>query len=117
MRWTGVALYDTKEGLLADAIYSQIELHRQFGGVPELASRDHIRRQSLINRFYLVQTYQFHLLKVLLTASPSLMGALLVGASAGRSLAMSIDHVIGVHHMEGHLLSPMLDSKKLPFPF
>jgi N6-L-threonylcarbamoyladenine synthase len=118
---TGVALYDTKEGLLADAIYSQIELHRQFGGVvPELASRDHIRKTiPLIKSLLSDANLSISSIEgVAYTAGPGLMGALLVGASIGRSLAMSIGvPSIGVHHMEGHLLSPMLDSKKLPFPF
>ena len=118
---TGVALYDTEEGLLADAIYSQIELHRQFGGVvPELASRDHIRKTiPLIKSLLTDANLSISSIEgVAYTAGPGLMGALLVGASIGRSLAMSIGvPSIGVHHMEGHLLSPMLDSKKLPFPF
>ena len=118
---TGVALYDTKKGLLADEIYSQIELHKQFGGVvPELASRDHIRKTiPLIKSLLTNANLSISSIEgVAYTAGPGLMGALLVGASIGRSLAMSIGvPSIGVHHMEGHLLSPMLDSKKLHFPF
>ena len=118
---TGVALYDTDRGLLADALYSQIHIHAEYGGViPELASRDHIRRTLPLIREVIqkagIQDAQIG--GVAYTAGPGLIGALLVGASIGRSLAMGWDvPAIGVHHMEGHLLAPMLESDAPAFPF
>ena len=118
---TGVAIYDTSKGLLVDEIYSQIEIHREFGGVvPELASRDHIRKTIPLIKALLSEANlsTSSIDGVAYTAGPGLVGALLVGASIGRSLAMALGvPSIGVHHMEGHLLAPMLDAEKPELPF
>ena len=118
---TGVALYDTERGLLADALYSQIELHQKYGGVvPELASRDHVRKTlpMIDELFEQAGIGPDDLDGVAYTAGPGLIGALLVGASLGRSLAMAWGiPAIGVHHMEGHLLAPMLEDEPPSFPF
>lgn len=118
---TGIALYDSERGLLADGLYSQIEIHAQYGGViPELASRDHIRKtlpliQEVIAKAGIEQS---DIGGVAYTSGPGLIGALLVGASIGRSLGMGWDvPAIGVHHMEGHLLAPMLEDEPPAFPF
>jgi N6-L-threonylcarbamoyladenine synthase len=118
---TGVALYHSEQGLLADALHSQVALHAAYGGVvPELASRDHIRKlipliEQILDRAG--RTLE-DLDGVAYTAGPGLMGALLVGASFGRSLAWSLDiPAIGVHHMEAHLLAPLLDDQEPPLPF
>jgi N6-L-threonylcarbamoyladenine synthase len=118
---TGVALYDSAAGLLGDALYSQIGLHADYGGVvPELASRDHVRKiVPLID-----QVMQQAGLKrrdiegIAYTEGPGLVGALLVGAAVGRSIAwtLGVPHV-GVHHMEGHLLAPLLEDPAPAFPF
>ena len=110
---TGVAVYQNGRGLLAHALYSQIALHAEYGGVvPELASRDHVRkllpllRQTLADADLKISD----LAAVAYTAGPGLIGALLVGASVARSLAWALDvPAIGVHHMEGHLLAPLLE--------
>ena len=118
---TGVALYDTERGLLADALYSQIDLHTEYGGVvPELASRDHVRKTlPMIDQLLHdsgVTAAQVD--GVAYTAGPGLIGALLVGASLGRSLALAWGvPAVGVHHMEGHLLAPMLEDAPPAFPF
>lgn len=118
---TGVALYDSQKGLLADALFSQIDLHRVYGGVvPELASRDHIKRLIPL----LTQVIQEAGCKkadidaIAYTAGPGLVGALLVGASFAKALsfAWGIPSVC-VHHMEGHLLAPMLEENPPAFPF
>lgn len=118
---TGVAVYDSRQGLLAHLRYSQIALHLDYGGVvPELASRDHIRKTLPLIRQVLSQakTTETELNAVAYTAGPGLAGALLVGASIGQSLAFSRGiPAIGVHHMEGHLLSPMLEPDPPTFPF
>jgi len=124
---TGVAIYDSERGLLADALYSQVDMHAVYGGViPELASRDHIRRALPMVRALLEEAGMGPLVGgrnpgvdgIAFTAGPGLMGALLVGASLGRSLAMAWDiPAIGVHHMEGHLLAPMLEPDPPTFPF
>lgn len=118
---TGVALYDTGEGLVAEALYSQIDLHAPYGGVvPELASRDHIRKalplvQQLFDRSGRSAS---DIDGVAYTSGPGLMGALLVGASIGRSLAWGWGvPALGVHHMEGHLLAPLLEDRPPAFPF
>ena len=118
---TGVALYDSERGLLADALFSQIDLHRIYGGVvPELASRDHIKRMLPLTRQVLADagcTLQ-DLGGIAYTAGPGLVGALLVGASCARAMAFALDiPAIGVHHMEGHLLAPMLEEHPPQFPF
>ncbi|WP_372863004.1 tRNA (adenosine(37)-N6)-threonylcarbamoyltransferase complex transferase subunit TsaD [Spongiibacter sp.] len=118
---TGVAIYDSEQGLLADALYSQIALHAEFGGVvPELASRDHVRKllpliQQVLDRAGLVGS---DLDAVAYTAGPGLAGALMVGACAGRAMAYAWDvPALAVHHMEGHLLAPMLEELPPAFPF
>lgn len=118
---TGVALYDSRHGLLADALFSQIDLHRIYGGVvPELASRDHVKRMLPLIRQVLNEagrTVQ-DLNGIAYTAGPGLVGALLVGASCARAMAFALDiPAIGVHHMEGHLLAPMLEEQPPGFPF
>ncbi len=118
---TGVALYDHQDGLLADALYSQVALHAEFGGVvPELASRDHVRKTlPLISRVLAEAGVDAASIDgVAYTAGPGLMGALLVGSAIGRSLAFGWNvPAIAVHHMEGHLLAPMLEAEPPEFPF
>lgn len=118
---TGVALYDSAQGLLADALFSQIDLHRVYGGVvPELASRDHVKRMLPLIRQVLDEagrTLQ-NVDGIAYTSGPGLVGALLVGASCARAMAFALDiPAIGVHHMEGHLLAPMLEEQPPEFPF
>jgi len=118
---TGIALYDTARGLLAHELHSQIDLHALYGGVvPELASRDHIRRLVPLTKQVLhkagLQTQQID--GVAYTQGPGLAGALMTGSLMARSLAFSITcPAIGVHHMEAHLLAPMLEERVPPFPF
>lgn len=118
---TGVAVYEAGRGLLAHALHSQVALHREFGGVvPELASRDHVRRLVPLIRQVLAEadTTMSDLDGVAYTAGPGLIGALLVGAAFGRSLAYSLGvPAIAVHHMEAHLLAPLLEGTPPPFPF
>ena len=118
---TGVAVYDSERGLLADSLYSQVEIHARYGGVvPELASRDHIRKTLPLIKEVLERsgTALSELDGIAYTSGPGLIGALLVGASVGRSLGMALDvPTIGVHHMEGHLLAPMLEDSPPSFPF
>lgn len=118
---TGIAVYDTESGLLADCLYSQVEIHAKYGGViPELASRDHIRKTLPLVKQVLAEAElsQEDLDAIAYTSGPGLVGALLVGASIGRSLAMGLGiPAIGVHHMEGHLLAPMLEPDPPEFPF
>ena len=118
---TGVALYDSAQGLLADALFSQIDLHRVYGGVvPELASRDHVKRMLPLIRQVLDEagrTLQ-NVDGIAYTSGPGLVGALLVGASCARAMAFALDiPAIGVHHMEAHLLAPMLEEQPPEFPF
>ena len=118
---TGVALYDSAQGLLADALFSQIDLHRVYGGVvPELASRDHVKRMLPLIRQVLDEagrTLQ-DVDGIAYTSGPGLVGAPLVGASCARAMAFALDiPAIGVHHMEGHLLAPMLEEQPPEFPF
>lgn len=118
---TGIALYDTERGLLADELHSQIDLHVEYGGVvPELASRDHIRKTLPMIRQLMIEADvdKDTIDGIAYTAGPGLIGALLVGASLGRSLAMAWNvPAVGVHHMEGHLLAPMLEDNPPAFPF
>ncbi len=118
---TGLALYDTEHGLLAHALHSQIAMHQEYGGVvPELASRDHIRRALPLLREVLAQAKldKHQIDAVAYTQGPGLAGALLVGASVACGLAMALDKpILGIHHLEGHLLSPLLASKPPQFPF
>ena len=118
---TGVAVYDTARGLRAHALFSQIALHADYGGVvPELASRDHVRKLLPLVRQTLAEARltTADLDGVAYTAGPGLVGALLVGAGVARSLAWGLDvPAIGVHHMEGHLLAPLLEDPDLKPPF
>ncbi len=118
---TGVAVYDHARGLLAHALFSQVDLHAEFGGVvPELASRDHVRKILPLVRKVMDEagTRPADLDGVAFTAGPGLIGALLVGACLGRSLAWAWGiPAVGVHHMEGHLLAPMLEDPAPEFPF
>jgi N6-L-threonylcarbamoyladenine synthase len=118
---TGVAVFDAERGLLAHALYSQVKLHAEFGGVvPELASRDHVRKLLPLVKQVLKEagTAPEALDGVAYTAGPGLIGALLVGACVGRSLAWAWGvPAVGVHHMEGHLLAPMLEDPAPAFPF
>ena len=118
---TGVALYDSGQGLLAHGLFSQTELHLDYGGVvPELASRDHIRKALPLIRAVMqeAKTRPDQINGIAYTAGPGLAGALLVGAAVGRSLALAWNvPCVGVHHMEGHLLSPMLEPDPPAFPF
>ena len=118
---TGVALYDSERGLLADALFSQIDLHRAYGGVvPELASRDHVKRMLPLIRQVLEEAGRTaqDIDAIAYTAGPGLVGALLVGASCAQALAFAWEiPALGVHHMEGHLLAPMLEEQPPQFPF
>ena len=118
---TGVALYDTELGLLSHALHSQVAMHAEFGGVvPELASRDHIRRALPLTELVLKQANKNlkDVQGIAYTQGPGLAGALLVGTSIAQSLAMAL-HVpsVGVHHLEGHLLAPLLEENPPQFPF
>jgi N6-L-threonylcarbamoyladenine synthase len=117
---TGVALYHTERGLLAQQLYSQIDLHKEYGGVvPELASRDHVAKllpmiDSVLNQ---AGHSKEQLDAIAYTQGPGLAGALLVGAATAKTLAMLLDiPAIGVHHMEGHLLAPLLENEQPDFP-
>jgi N6-L-threonylcarbamoyladenine synthase len=118
---TGIAVYDSEQGLLGHALYSQIALHAEYGGVvPELASRDHVRKLLPLIDQVLAQSGSGRedIQGICYTAGPGLIGALMVGASVGRSLAYAWGiPAVGVHHMEGHLLAPMLESEPPAFPF
>jgi len=118
---TGIALFDSEKGLLADALYSQIAVHAEYGGVvPELASRDHIRKTlPLVKQVFAEAGLTANDLDgVAYTAGPGLAGALLVGAGIARSLAYGWEiPAVAVHHMEGHLLAPMLEENPPEFPF
>jgi len=117
---SAVAVYDDAAGLLAHEIHSQVDLHRVYGGVvPELASRDHVQRLLPLTRAALTaaRTAPSDLHGVAYTAGPGLIGALLTGAALGRSLAYAWNvPAIGVHHLEGHLLAPLLEDEVPPFP-
>jgi N6-L-threonylcarbamoyladenine synthase len=118
---TGVALYDTRDGLLADALHSQVELHAQYGGVvPELASRDHVRRVLPLTAAVLQQAQRRieDVDLIAFTQGPGLGGALLVGASIATGIGLALGRpVVGIHHLEGHLLSPLLAEPRPEFPF
>ena len=117
---SAAAVLDSGAGLLAHQLFSQVELHRLYGGVvPELASRDHIQRLLPLVRAALAQagTTPAQLDGIAYTAGPGLVGALLTGAALGRTLAFAWDiPAIGVHHLEGHLLAPLLEPDPPPFP-
>ncbi|WP_336769256.1 tRNA (adenosine(37)-N6)-threonylcarbamoyltransferase complex transferase subunit TsaD [Pantoea endophytica] len=118
---TGIAIYDDASGLLANQLYSQVKLHADYGGVvPELASRDHVRKTVPLIQAALkeagLEPQQID--GVAYTAGPGLVGALLVGATIGRALAFAWNvPAVPVHHMEGHLLAPMLEENPPEFPF
>ncbi|MFJ5161132.1 tRNA (adenosine(37)-N6)-threonylcarbamoyltransferase complex transferase subunit TsaD [Pantoea sp. NPDC088449] len=118
---TGIAIYDDASGLLANQLYSQVKLHADYGGVvPELASRDHVRKTVPLIQAALkeagLEPQQID--GVAYTAGPGLVGALLVGATIGRALAFAWNvPAVPVHHMEGHLLAPMLEEHPPQFPF
>jgi N6-L-threonylcarbamoyladenine synthase len=118
---TGLALFDSEKGLLAHTLHSQIAVHAEYGGVvPELASRDHIRYLVPLLEQVLQQACvsKADLDGIAYTAGPGLIGALMSGASVGRSLAWALDiPAVEVHHMEGHLLAPMLEDNPPEFPF
>ncbi len=118
---TGVAIYDDEHGLLSHKLYSQIELHAEYGGVvPELASRDHVKKTIPLIKEALKEAKltKEDIDGVAYTAGPGLVGALLVGSTIGRSLAYAWNvPAVPVHHMEGHLLAPMLEDNPPPFPF
>ncbi|APD85130.1 tRNA (adenosine(37)-N6)-threonylcarbamoyltransferase complex transferase subunit TsaD [Alteromonas sp. Mex14] len=118
---TGIAVYDDEKGLLSHELYSQVKLHADYGGVvPELASRDHVRKIiPLIQKAMEdANTKPSEIDGVAFTQGPGLVGALLVGSSVGRSLAYAWNvPAVGVHHMEGHLLAPMLEDDAPAFPF
>lgn len=118
---TGVALYDTQQGLLAHALHSQVDMHAAYGGVvPELASRDHIRRALPLTSLVLSQANKTlqDIDGIAYTQGPGLAGALLVGTSIAQSLAFALKvPSVGVHHLEGHLLAPLLEDNPPQFPF
>ena len=118
---TGVALYDSAAGIVAEALYSQVKMHAEYGGVvPELASRDHVRKTVplLTDMLSRAGVALKDLDGIAYTAGPGLIGALMVGASIGRSLAWALDvPAIGVHHMEAHLLAPLLRQPQPELPF
>ncbi|MFT5226678.1 MAG: N6-L-threonylcarbamoyladenine synthase [Polaribacter sp.] len=117
---TGIAIYDTETGKIWQRLYSQIEKHREFGGVvPELASRDHVVKAApMVNDILSEFGSLDDIDAIAYTRGPGLIGALMVGASIARGLAWGLDKpVLGVHHMEGHLLAPMLSNDKPEFPF
>lgn len=118
---TGLALFDSERGLLGQVLYSQIKLHAEYGGVvPELASRDHVRKLIPLLNQLLEQTgvSKKEIDAIAYTRGPGLMGALMTGALFGRSLAFALNKpAIGVHHMEGHLLAPLLSDTPPQFPF
>ena len=118
---TGFAIYDSERGLLAHCLYSQVALHADYGGVvPELASRDHVRKiLPMFNQVLDKAGVSKQALDgIAYTAGPGLIGALMVGGSMATALGFTLDiPVVGVHHMEGHLLAPMLEDTPPEFPF
>jgi len=118
---TGLAIYDSQSGLLSHALHSQIELHQDFGGVvPELASRDHVQRMLPLLKEVMAEANSTpqEIEGIAYTAGPGLIGALMVGASVAKSLAYAWQvPSLGIHHMEGHLLAPMLELNPPEYPF
>ena len=118
---TGIAIYDDQQGILSHQLYSQVKLHADYGGVvPELASRDHVRKTLPLIQAALAESgcTAADIDGIAYTAGPGLVGALLVGATIGRSLALAWNKpAVAVHHMEGHLLAPMLEDHAPEFPF
>jgi len=118
---TGVAVYDSEKGLIGDLLYSQVDLHAEFGGVvPELASRDHIRKTLPMIREVMAESGSTpdDISAIAFTQGPGLVGALMVGAAIARSLAMAWQvPSIGIHHMEGHLMAAMMQAEGPEYPF
>ena len=118
---TGLAIYDSEQGLRGQVLYSQIKLHAEYGGVvPELASRDHVRKLIPLLNELLAQSQidKKDIDAIAYTRGPGLMGALMTGALFGRTLALALNKpAIGVHHMEGHMLAPLLSTTPPAFPF
>ena len=117
---TGIAIYDTESGEMCQRLYSQIKRHREYGGVvPELASRDHVVKAAPMIQEILREVGGIEAIDAIAyTRGPGLIGALMVGASISRGIAWALGKpVLGVHHMEGHLLAPMLAEDKPAFPF
>ncbi len=118
---TGIAIFDDQDGILAHQLYSQVKLHADYGGVvPELASRDHVRKTLPLIQAALAEAGcgSESIDGIAYTAGPGLVGALMVGATIGRSLALAWGKpAVAVHHMEGHLLAPMLEERAPEFPF
>lgn len=116
---TGVAIFDTERGLLGEALHSQVDLHARYGGVvPEIASRDHLRRLLPLVDQVLKDTNTLRPDGVAYTAGPGLVGALMVGSGLANGLALAWSRpVVPVHHMEAHLLAPMLEADAPVFPF
>jgi len=116
---TGVAVYDTERGLLADALHSQVDLHAMYGGVvPEIASRDHIRCLLPLIEQVLADAGVDRPDAIAYTAGPGLIGALMVGSGLANGLGLAWGcPVVPVHHMEGHLLAPMLEDESPAYPF
>ena len=118
---TGVAVFDDRLGLIADLLYSQVDLHKAYGGVvPELASRDHIRKTLPMIQEAMTESHSMKddIDAIAYTNGPGLVGALLVCASIAKSLAYAWQvPAIGVHHMAGHLLAPMLSENKPEYQF
>ncbi|MCP4489425.1 MAG: tRNA (adenosine(37)-N6)-threonylcarbamoyltransferase complex transferase subunit TsaD [Gammaproteobacteria bacterium] len=117
---TGIAIFDTDSGKMSQRLYSQIERHREYGGVvPELASRDHVAKAAPMIQEILLECGDIKTIDAIAyTRGPGLIGALMVGASIARGIAWALDKpVLGVHHMEGHLLASMLADEQPEFPF
>jgi N6-L-threonylcarbamoyladenine synthase len=118
---TGLAVYDSERGLLAHTLYSQVKLHAEYGGVvPELASRDHVRKIIPLLTKVLAESNvsKADIDGIAYTSGPGLMGALMVGGATATAMGFALNiPVIGVHHMEGHLLAPMLEASPPQFPF
>ncbi len=118
---TAIAWYDSERGLLAHQIYSQLDLHKEYGGVvPELASRDHVRKITPLVKQVLAEANKTYadIDGIAYTAGPGLVGALMVGAAFARSLAYALDvPAVAINHMEGHLLAPLLEVEQPSFPF
>ena len=118
---TGIAIFDDQKGILSHQLYSQVKLHADYGGVvPELASRDHVRKTIPLIQAALQEAGlgKDDIDGIAYTAGPGLVGAILVGATIGRSLAMAWGKpAVAVHHMEGHLLAPLLEDPGLAPPF
>ncbi len=118
---TGVALYHSEKGLVAHRLYSQVKMHADYGGVvPELASRDHVRKTIPLIEAILKEANlsKKDINAIAYTEGPGLVGALMVGAAIANALALALDvPIIGIHHMEGHLLAPMLETSPPAFPF